>query len=182
MKKTIVYFFILLPVFVFSQKTSFNQGEVLKRETSSFIDTVKTDFRSQDSIHLVFVTNIYSNSKSDFSFTLGYILNSGDMSYIEPNYFFNIKNQIVLVRIDPLTNKTIMKELKMKKITKAEKVKILKKLFPSESGGYIGMHWGLIYSENEQGYIKKFFHNENEIPFEKSIYNKFPIGIKVKKK
>src|ERR1043165_4203269 len=130
MKKLAIHLLLVLGLSAYSQTKLSTPIEAFKREMSSFIDTVKTDFKIQDSIYLVFVANIHNNqSKSDFSFTLGYILNSGDLSYVNPNYCFFLKGQIIVIRIDPTLNKKFIKELTVKKINKAEKLKILKKLF-----------------------------------------------------
>lgn len=185
MKNTIIIIFLLKSTFIIC---SVNNDTTLSKKTYEFKQELK-DFISKSKPHCVdsgayavYVANFYHSDieRKEFCFTLGYISNSVSYSYITPNYIYYLNKDIILLKINDKTEKRLIKELKLYKITKSDSINIFKKLFPSESGGITGRTRGLTYCDDNGNIHKTFYKNSDEIPLDKSIYSSFPSGVEVK--
>ncbi len=174
MKKILLLIFLWQSVMLYSQDQDYNIITDFNDELTDFIKMTKPDSTKYSFNYFVYVANFYSKN----CFTLGYILNTVNYSYVEPNYVHYFKDEVVVIRIDSVLGK----KLGFKKINKTEKEKIIHKLFPSESGGFSYRGKGLTYCKSNNGRIdEKIYNNSDEIPFEKSIYRKFPTNPVIKK-
>lgn len=178
MKKIILGFAICFKTLLFSQDTSSFIADEFNKELISFINVTKPDSSKNSFKYFVYVASFYSDtiSKNSNCFTLGYILNSGEVSFISPDYVYYFNNEIVIVRIDYLIYKELIKELGFRKIDTEEGNKIIHKLFSSEDGGFTYRSKGLTYCKTNGDIEKNFYNNSDEIPFDRSIYKSFPTG------
>jgi hypothetical protein len=180
MKKLILICILLLTSSnIFAQKKFVDYSLFYKKELSNFIDTMKTFFTPNSFNYIVFVTRFREEPENPFCFTLGYILNSASLDEIGSNYYLILDNQLIIIRIDPDKNISLIKELKLLEMDDASKERIRTKLFPSDDGGFTYIGQGLTACFNKR-HETKFFHNEDEILIDKSIYTKVPFGINVK--
>ena len=178
MKKKFFSIALLISFVAFGQK---NNKEIFDKELGLFVDSITVNFNKEAAPYLVFVARLQCNSKNNFCFTLGYILNSGFLNFMAVNYVYYFKNQPVVLIAD--SNVRLYSKFKeeVKKYDEKEKKKIVSKLFPSEDGGYSYVSEGLVYYKKKEIIQKKFYSNSDEIPIEKSIYGLFPLGIQATK-
>ena len=150
-------------------------------ELSGFIDTLMHDHSKYTFSYLVFVAKFYSDSGS--CFTLDYILNSWDYSYVNPTYVYSYQNNLIVIKFDKESNYVkLINRLGFKKIDEKSKDVIIKKLFPAEDGGFTYRSRALTYCNNHGKITKLFYNNADMIPPDRSIYDNFsppPYGHKV---
>lgn len=178
MKKIILALLICNKTLLFSQKANTIITSDFNQELKSFISRTKPDTSKNSFNYFVYVASFFSDttSKNSNCFTLGYILNSGEVSFISPDYVYYFNNEVVIIRIHNALNKQLIEELGFKKFDTQEEDKIIHKLYPSEDGGFTYRDKGLTYC-NINGAIKReFYNNADEIPFDRSIYKSFPTG------
>lgn len=176
----IILIFALNYIYPQKDKQTFETKEFSK-DLSLFIDSVKSSIKGVDSIYIVYFANVYSTKECDFGFTLGYIMNTANLLFLDPNYIYYCKNQIILVRIDPAKYKQLIKQLGFHKLDNKSSKKVKLKLFPSENGGYSDRGPGFTYCSKLENSSAKYYFNHDEIPFEISIYSSLPIGLKANK-
>jgi hypothetical protein len=154
------------------------EENVIIKELSSFIDTVKPHSIGNGKYN-VYVLHLFSDSQSNkICFTIGYIMNSSNYKYIKPQYFFKLEEEFILVRYnqDLLEQNFNFTLPTYQKIGGSYTVPIVQKLFPSDLGGITGITRGLVYCSDGINYHKVLYDNSDQIPIEKSIYASFPTG------
>jgi hypothetical protein len=182
MKCFIISILFFISVFTYGQNNSnWDNAEVFKEELQLFADSIQASLKKTTSSYLVFVGRFYGNSKKSFCFTLGYILNSVDLNFVAPNYVYYFKDQPVVISIDSINKVPPLLRKELKEFNLTERKKVSLKLFPSEDGGFTYRSTGLTFCQQKGNVERKWYTNSDEIPFEKSIYKRFPMGGTIKK-
>jgi hypothetical protein len=177
MKKIIfITFFIFCHKLLLSQNNDAININEFNKELLSFINVTKPDSSKYSYNYFVYVANFYSDSINGRCFTLGYILNSAEYNYINPNYVYYFHDEIVLIRVKELENEELMTKTNFNKIDKEKAFTVKAKLYPSEDGGFTYISKGLIYRKIKDKVETKLYDNSDEIPSEKSIFSNFPSG------
>lgn len=179
MRYLFVYIFVLLinPKITFSQ-TDKDSSRTLHFQISNFISTVKSQGNEFSNQFKVYVLYVYKNDSLDkgFNATISYIMNSYDYKDIQPKYFVETDNDIIIIKTDDLFKINNLKELNVQKITRYNEPKLVQKLFPGELGGVSYQPPSLSMRIVNGVVVNSIsYENSDEMPISKSIYAK-PLG------
>jgi hypothetical protein len=179
-RQLIIFFLLLLSSNIFCQDDiNYKTGKYRRIEAvktiESFIDSNAIDSFNLTR-YLVFVIHIYYDEKSDnkYCFTIGYIMNSIDLEYIEPEYFTIIKNKTILVWADKNFRLKDFNLFKLKEMNPEINQLVLNKLYPRKKGWISYQQDCSVFCVDRTKYRKTTFINDFKIPFNKYIYKYKP--------
>ena len=167
MKKfSLLSLLIIFYISTFCQNTNIKKNDsILLAETAKYIE------KEYDSKYMVFVIHGYESdsSKNSFCFSIRYILNDYDYEGIDPTYYFELNNKIVLVMTSNTFNISNFNVFKPQKINNELKEKAINTLSPISRGSATYEPSGLIYCKVGDRIESTYYKNADDIPFEKSI-------------
>jgi hypothetical protein len=180
--KLMLLLFLLPGVNGFGQDTCANdKAQIFKKELLSIIDSVRKQSHDQNMEYEIFVARFYhlDKDKNDFSFTLGYIVNSNEFNLMDANYFLEIGKEVLIVR---LSDSVFIKELSKIGVKKfdpfdhTEEIKIVQRLFPKDLGLISYDPFGLTFYSRGCNVKKTYHQSSSDISREVSIYDLYPTG------
>ncbi len=167
--------------------TNCDKAEIINNTLDEFILLRKKE-NSKASRFNIYILNIYINDTSshDICFSLGYIRNSYEYQYVNPQYYLIREGEYILVKIDENELGNDFKPLKLKPIrTISERIStfdlatIIQKLYPGDMGGITGITKAIRYCREGNNISKKNFENSDMLPLKQSIYDSFPADIQI---
>ena len=180
MKNFLIAVMFLMSVNGFTQiDTSMN----LIGEVSSYINLEKSKGKERHNQCRVYILDVYKEDslQRGYATSLGYIMNSSEYKYVKTKYYFKIGEDVVLVQLDKYTNEEYLKGVDLQKVTIVNEYKLVQKLFPNDLVTISYQASGLITNFNERG-VKinsTFYERDDQMPFKRSKYRKFPQGGKI---
>lgn len=143
-------------------------SEILKEEIFQFVSKINIEYinHNENAIFVVKVFN-YDTTKNECCFTLGYILNSSEYNDISPSHFSICDSNYVIYNF---IEENYIFDTDINDINDIDRKNIEKILFPISEGGITYTAQNLYYSKIGKTIVKTFYENEDEVPFEKSIY------------
>src|SRR4051812_45500401 len=97
MKKYLILSLFLTNQYIYCQSN--HKAEEFDKELQLFIDSTKINFNKAALPYLVFVSR-FTSSKENFCFTISYLLNSGELRMVAPNFIYYYKNLSVVISVD----------------------------------------------------------------------------------
>ena len=179
MKKIIItlLFCMLFHTPMFCHNLRCEKGDtLLVTETLKFIDRINKEYINNSRFAVFVIRGIESDSSSNFCLTLSYIMNSYEYEFVEPQYFFKLNDNFVLISVSNSFDINLFDGFSPMKITSIEMEIIINTLFPKEIGGITYTAQALQYCQVKDRVNKTFFEDSEKLPRWKSIYRKMPGG------
>jgi hypothetical protein len=181
--KYILFFLLLQSTNVFAKMDSCKNknADIFLKETTSFIDSIKSGNDIGNGLYTVYVAYLYHVNKPDFCFTLGYILNSYEFNIIDADYYITVDSEIVLITTEGKTpDLFLINELKRLNVQQfdsfdySKQVRIVQKLYPKDVGSITYEPPGITVSIKDCLIDKKVYKSATDIPEKMSVYHSFP--------
>lgn len=148
---------------------------------AEIINYIQLDKKRDSEHHNQFKIYVLDISKEDslqsgYSITIGYIMNSSKYKYVKTKYFFELNKDIILVNLIQGITCECLNQVNLQKINVQNEYKLVQKLYPNDYGIISGENSGLIanFNKNCIKISSTYYDNMNSMPFERSIYSKFP--------
>jgi len=180
MKLVILFALLINSLSVYAQDTcKTDNALIFKKEVLSIIDSVRKNSYDNDREFEIFVARFYhlDKDRKDFSFTLGYIVNSNEFNLMKANYYVAIGKETLIIR---LADTSFLKELRKIGVKKFDafdhtrEVQIVQKMFPKDLGLISYEPFGVTCYSRMCKFKKTFFQSSEDIPREISIYDEYP--------
>ena len=184
-KLVLVVFCVHLNVLnIFGQDSlQFNQNmiETVKNELVNYIVNKKRRGNEFTSAHTVYTIKFHelSQAAQNLCFSIGYILNSDEISYFSPSWICFVNGEIVLINSTTNMSEQFFLELGAEKINAENRKSAKSKLMNVDEGAFTYEPLGYVYCKDENGVERKYYENTLEMPENRTIHEPLPFPIQI---
>ena len=175
LRKILFILFLLYNTITYSQ-IEYNYNVINKKQQDSILMNEINNFikKVYNSKYMIFVIHGYKSDtiKNSFLFSMSYILNDYDYERVNPEYYFELDNKIILVYISNNFNISNFNVFNPQMINESFKKKVINTLSSSERASATYEPPALLYCQKERKVKCTFYKHVEEIPLEISPYSK----------